>query len=261
MESMKTFIVYPAIDLRNGRVARLQQGDPQRMTIYSQDPQRVAQQWIEAGCRWLHIVNLDGALGEEDNLNHLALRKVLDVAHQFGVQVQYGGGLRSIEDVERVLDLGVNRVIIGTLATKQPQYLEILLSRFGADQIAVAMDVKNNHVWSRGWQEQSPLSALDMARRMDALGVRTLVYTDILRDGMESGINLGFARSLSEACGMEIILAGGVRSLEDVRMARQAGLAGVIIGKALYDGQVNLQEALEEEKDNVDKTDHPLSGY
>lgn len=258
---MKTFIVYPAIDLRNGRVARLQQGDPQRMTIYSQDPQQVARQWIEAGCRWLHVVNLDGALGEEDNPNHLALYKILELAHQFSVQVQYGGGLRSIHDVECAFDWGVNRVVIGTLATKQPQHLEILLSRFGSHRIAVAMDVKNNHVWSRGWQEQSPLSALEWVQRMDALGVRTLVYTDILRDGMENGINLGFAQSFSQACAMEIILAGGVRSLEDVRMARQAGLAGVIIGKALYDGRVHLQEALEEEKDHVDKTDHPLPGY
>lgn len=242
---MKAFTIYPAIDLRNGRVVRLQQGDPKRMTIYSEDPLAVAEQWMAAGARWLHLVNLDGAFGEQSQSNQAAVAAICRAAQESAVRVQFGGGLRSLMDIEQALDQGVSRVVLGTLALERPAALREALQRFGAARIAVALDVQGKYVAVRGWRENSRIDAWLAARQMLQSGVQTLIYTDISRDGMGSGLNLDFARQLVESGEIELILSGGVDRLEDLRAARQLGAAGAIIGKALYDGRIDLKAALQ----------------
>ncbi len=244
---MSGFTVYPAIDLRDGRVVRLQQGDPQRMTVYGDDPLAVAAQWVEAGARWLHVVNLDGAFGEGGQRNQEALAALCKQFQPIHTRIQFGGGLRSPADVERALAQGVSRVVLGTLAFEQPAVLEECLHRFGAQSIAVAVDVKEGEVVVRGWQETGRLGALEACHQMVQNGVQTLIYTDISRDGMGSGLNVEFAGRILQSLPVELILSGGVRGLEDVRAVLQLGAAGIIIGKALYDGRIDLKAALKME--------------
>lgn len=242
-------IVYPAIDLRNGKVVRLKEGDPRRLTAYSDDPLETAQRWLEAGARWLHVVNLDGAFGESDDANRAALESIL----RLGARVQFGGGLRSLEAITRALDLGVSRVIFGTAAVENPDLVAEALARFGTDSIAVSIDARDELVCTRGWQAEGGVTALDLALRLrtlrpaqgSALGLRTVIFTDIRRDGLGGGLNLAATRELANASGLDVIASGGVRSIEDVRAVKEAGLAGVIIGRALYDGTVELEKALQ----------------
>lgn len=242
---MKAFSIYPAIDLRGGRVVRLQQGDPRRMTVYHEDPSAVAGQWAAAGARWVHIVNLDGAFGETGHANRTAVAAICRALQGTGVRLQLGGGLRSLADIKQALAEGVSRVVLGTLALEKPAALHQAIQRFEVSRIAVALDVQEKYVAVRGWQENSRINALLAARQMLQSGVQTLIYTDIRRDGMGSGLNLEFARQLLQIAEMELILSGGVQSLADLRAARQLGAQGVIIGKALYDGRIDLKAALE----------------
>ncbi len=238
------FTLYPAIDLRGGRVVRLQQGDPSRETRYADDPAAVARRWLRQGARWLHVVNLDGAFGEQDAANRAALRAVLGEAAAHDAQVQFGGGLRSLEAVEQALALGVSRVVLGTLAARQPEAVAEALRRWGAERIAVGLDARDGRVQVGGWAEATDLEATTFARHLAALGLRTLIFTDIRRDGLQTGLNLADTVALQRASGLDIIASGGVASLADVRAARNAGLAGVIIGRALYEGAFTLSEAL-----------------
>ncbi|PWH18749.1 MAG: 1-(5-phosphoribosyl)-5-[(5-phosphoribosylamino)methylideneamino]imidazole-4-carboxamide isomerase [Anaerolineae bacterium] len=242
---MKPFTIYPALDLRSGRVVRLQQGDPRRLTLYHEDPLAAAEQWVAAGARWLHIVNLDGAFGEAGQANRAAVAAICRALQGSSVRLQLGGGLRSLTDIEQAFDQGVNRVVLGTLALEKPTVLRQVVQRFGAAQVAGALDVQGKFVAVRGWQENSRIDALLAAHQMLQNGVQTLIYTDIHRDGMGSGLNLDFARQLLQMSGLELILSGGVQSLEDVRAARHLGACGVIIGKALYDGRIDLKAALQ----------------
>lgn len=235
-----TFTIYPAIDLRGGRVVRLKEGDPARLTAYSDEPAETAQRWLEAGAGWLHVVNLDGAFGERDDANRRALEAVLEL----GGRVQFGGGIRSLAAIESALSLGVSRVILGTAAVEQPQLVEQALKTFGADKIAVGIDARDGLVRLRGWKENSGISAAVLALQMRDLGVRTVIFTDVSRDGLGSGLNIPSTRELAEASGLAVIASGGVHTLEDVIAAREAHLAGVIVGRALYEGTVDLKEAL-----------------
>ncbi|MCX8062551.1 MAG: 1-(5-phosphoribosyl)-5-[(5-phosphoribosylamino)methylideneamino]imidazole-4-carboxamide isomerase [Anaerolineales bacterium] len=241
---MKEFTIYPAIDLRNGRVVRLQQGDPKRMTVYHEDPAAAAEQWVAAGAHWLHIVNLDGAFGEQGVRNQEAVAAICQALQGTKTSVQLGGGLRSLADVELAFGQGVSRVILGTLALERPAALREAIQRFGAQRIVVALDVQGKHVVVRGWQENSRIDAWLAIRQMIQSGVRILIYTDISRDGMGSGLNLEFARQILDNVGIDLILSGGVNSLDDLRAAKQIGAAGAIIGKALYDGRIDLKAAL-----------------
>lgn len=258
---MSAFTVYPAIDLRGGQVVRLKEGDPARQTTYSKDPAATARRWLSAGAGWLHVVNLDaalstsvdasaetlskgGAFGDSDASSQAALQEILAAARAFGAQVQFGGGLRSLEAIEAALDIGVNRAILGTLAIEQPDVLKEALDRFGPERVAVGIDARDGLVRVRGWQEGSGVPASELALQMRILGLRTVIFTDIRRDGMGRGLNLAATRSLADASGLEVIASGGVHTLEDVAAARQAGLAGAIIGRALYEGTVDLKEAL-----------------
>lgn len=234
--------VYPAIDLRRGRVVRLRQGDPDRETVYSCDAAGTARRWAAAGAEWLHVVNLDGALGERGEKNLKALERML--ADQGGPRVQFGGGLRDPCDVRRVVDLGVSRVVFGTAAVRDPALVKSTLESFGAQRVAVAIDAHQGNVRTHGWRECGDIEALDLARRWAEQGIRWLIYTDVARDGMEQGLNLQAAQEVAEGTGLCVIASGGVAGLEDVRRAYAAGLAGVIVGRALYEGDLGVEEAV-----------------
>jgi phosphoribosylformimino-5-aminoimidazole carboxamide ribotide isomerase len=240
-----SFTVYPAIDLRAGKVVRLQEGDPARLTSYSDDPAQTARRWLSMGARWLHVVNLDGAFSERDSANQLALRAILKVAKEFGAQIQFGGGLRSVDDIQRAIDLGISRVALGTLAIKQQDVVKEALQKFGVERIAVGIDARAGLVYVRGWTENSGILAMDLAIQMRTLGLRTVIFTDINRDGSRSGLNISATRELAEGSGLDVIASGGVHTLKDVIAAREANLSGVIIGRALYEGTIALKEALE----------------
>jgi len=236
-----SFTIYPAIDLRGGKVVRLKEGDPARMTSYSDDPAETARKWLDMGAQWLHVVNLDGAFGEGDNANRAALELIL----KLGARVQFGGGIRSMESIADVMKLGVSRAILGTIAIEQPAIVADALTRFGAEQIAVGIDARDGLVRTRGWKDNSGVSAIDLALQMRTVGLGTVIFTDVSRDGLGSGLNIPSTRELAERSGLDVIASGGVHTIDDVRAAKNAGLAGCIIGRALYDGTVDLKEALQ----------------
>lgn len=251
-----SFIVYPAIDLRNGKVVRLKEGDPNRMTSYSAEPVKIAEQWLGAGATWLHIVNLDGAFGESDSANQIALKSIL----KLGARVQFGGGLRSLNAIKNFFDLGVSRAVLGTITIEQPQIVEDAIKKFGAEKIAVGVDARDGFVSVRGWKENSKILATDLALQMrtlrqaqgDALGFPTIIFTDIRRDGLGSGLNIESSRELATVSGLNVIASGGVHTLDDVIAARDAKLSGAIIGRALYEGTIDLKKALQVESLNVE---------
>jgi phosphoribosylformimino-5-aminoimidazole carboxamide ribotide isomerase len=242
MGTRQRFIIFPAIDLRGGQVVRLREGNPRLQTSYSTDPAATARRWIEAGAAWLHVVNLDGAFGEPEAANERALRAILAEAAQMNVQVQFGGGLRSLESIAAAIDTGVARAILGTLAVENPSLLQKALSRWGNEKIGVSLDARNGRLRIRGWQDDTPLLAIDAAKQFHEQGLRWLVFTDISRDGLQSGLNLPATLDLAQASQLDVIASGGVSSLEDVGAAEAAGLSGVIIGKALYEGAIDPLE-------------------
>jgi phosphoribosylformimino-5-aminoimidazole carboxamide ribotide isomerase len=236
-----SFTVYPAIDLRAGRVVRLEEGDPSRMTVYKDDPAETARQWLDAGAAWVHVVNLDGAFGVNDVENRLALDEIL----KSGAKIQFGGGMRSLDAIERAIKLGVSRVILGTIAVEQADIVAAALEIYGEDRIAVGIDARDGLVRVRGWQANSGVSATGLALQVRNLGLRTVIFTDVSRDGLGSGLNIPSSRELAELSGLDVIASGGVHTMDDVIAAKQAGLAGVIIGRALYEGTIDLKEAIE----------------
>ncbi len=235
-----TMIVYPALDLRGGKVVRLQQGDPARQTTYSDDPRAVAERWIAAGAQWLHVVNLDGALAAAND-NKSVVRELA----ARGVPIQFGGGLRSTTDVARAFDLGVQRVVLGTLAVDQPDVVAQLITYWGTDRIAVALDAREGYVTTHGWQQISTLTPAELGKRFAAMGARHALYTDVSRDGELSGVNVAGTAQLARDSGLAVIASGGVGSLADVIALRATGaVAGVVLGKALYENRIDLAEAL-----------------
>lgn len=240
------FTIYPAIDLRHGQVVRLVQGDPERQTIYDQDPAKTAQKWIEAGAKWLHLVNLDGAFGDATQQNQLALKRILSMVSTVGseVSIQWGGGIRSLNDIRQLLSLGVSRVILGSSAVENPKIIAQALQEYGPSCLALAVDVKDQKVYIRGWVKPVEEKPDELGQRFFQLGLRTCVFTDISRDGGGTGLNIPATRQFSIDTGLDVIASGGVASIEDVKKSHQAGLAGVIIGKALYDKKLSLGDAL-----------------
>ena len=232
--------LFPAIDIRHGRVVRLSQGEATRQTVYGDDPVAVAEGFAALGAQWIHVVDLDRAFGDGDNT-----AVVRAIAARVGgqVRVQLGGGLRSVELARTALTPGVSRVVIGTAAVLDPAVVPAVLALEGPERIVVGIDARDGLVAVRGWTERSALSAEALAQRVVADGVRTLIYTDVARDGMLTGPDLDGARRL-QALGAGVIASGGVSGVEDIVAAREAGLAGVIVGRALYAGRVELREAL-----------------
>jgi phosphoribosylformimino-5-aminoimidazole carboxamide ribotide isomerase len=241
-----SFTIYPAIDLRGGKVVRLKEGDPARMTAYSDDPAGTANRWLQIGATWLHVVNLDGAFREGDTANQRELLSILEVAKEFGADLQFGGGLRSLDSIGQVLNLGVSRIVLGTIAVEQPGMVANALKRFGAEKIAVGIDARDGVVRVRGWQSDGGTSAHNLALQMRTLGLQTVIFTDVSRDGMGQGLNISATRALADVSGMDVIASGGVHTLDDVIAARDADLSGAIIGRALYEGTIDLKIALEE---------------
>ena len=244
MSDAARIAVLPAIDLRRGRCVRLEQGEAERETEYGADPREVARLFADAGAEWIHIVDLDAAFGEGSNR---AL--VRDLASECPVRVQTGGGLRTEADVEEVLAGGAWRAVIGTAALENPALVRTLVSRWGAERIAVGIDARGDRPAGRGWREESSRDLWTLGTEMVEIGVRTLVYTDIDRDGMLAGPNIAASAELADRTGAEVIVSGGVRGAEDIRgvaAAARAGaaLAGVIVGKALYEGRTDVAEAL-----------------
>ena len=240
-----SFTIYPAIDLRGGKVVRLKEGDPTRMTAYSDDPAEIAKYWLEIGAKWLHVVNLDGAFGDGDVANQHAIDSILKVANDFAADVQFGGGLRSLKSLSQALDLGVSRIVLGTIAVEQPGVVTSALKKFGAEKIAVGIDARDGLVRVRGWQSDGGVSAEDLALQMRILGLNTVIFTDVSRDGMGHGLNISATRALADVSGMNVIASGGVHTLDDVKAARDANLSGVVVGRALYEGTIDLKSALE----------------
>ncbi len=244
------FEVYPAIDLRGGHVVRLTEGDPARQKVYGEDPGAAARAWLEAGARWLHVVNLDGALAggaaTAPPANRVALEAILAASRAFpGARVQLGGGLRRLEEVGELLAAGVERVVLGTAAVQDPPLVGACVARFGAARVAVGLDARDGEVRVRGWQEGTGVEVLALGEALRSSGLATLIYTDISRDGRELGPELETARELARRTGLEVIASGGVARLDDLLAVRAAGLAGVIVGRALYEGRFSLQRALE----------------
>lgn len=232
--------LYPAIDLRGGRVVRLSQGEAARETSYHADPVAQAEQFVADGARWLHVVDLDRAFGTGDNLT--VIQSIVSrVGGQTGVQV--GGGIRSLEALTAVLELGVRRAVLGTAVVTDPALVPRALQAVGEKRLAVGLDTKGGYIAIRGWVETTPFSAVDICRRVLDAGMQTIIYTDVGRDGMLAGPDLEGAREL-KALGAAVILSGGVGSLTDLMAAKPLGLAGVIVGRALYEGKIQVRQAL-----------------
>lgn len=236
------FTVYPAIDLRGGRVVRLRQGDPNRQTVFDDDPGAAARRWLSAGAGWLHVVNLDGAFGEEEEANHSALEAILRAAAEHDARVQFGGGLRSAQHIADALSAGVDRVVIGTAAVENPALLQEAIETYGPDRIAAGVDARDGLVRIRGWAESTPVRAVDLALRLQNFGLRRLIFTDVARDGTGGGLNLLATLAIAATTGLQVIASGGVNALADLEHALEAGLAGVIVGRALYEGRIRLDD-------------------
>lgn len=239
-----SFTIYPAIDLCGGKVVRLKEGNPAHMTIYSDDPAETARHWLNVGATWLHVVNLDGAFGENDNANRQALQSILKVAQELNAHIQFGGGMRSLKAIENVIKLNVSRVVLGTLTVEQPEVVSHALSCFGAERIAVGIDSRDGLVRVHGWKDNSGIPAAELALQMRNLGLLTVISTDVARDGLGRGLNIPFTRQLADVSGLDVIASGGVQTLDDVLAARDANLSGVIVGRALYEGTLDLGESL-----------------
>ncbi len=234
------FTIYPALDLRGGRVVRLAQGDLGRQTVYGDDPAEMARRWRREGTHWLHVVNLDGAFGEAGAANLAALKAIVAV----GVPVQFGGGLRDQASISAAIEAGVARVVIGTAAVENPQLAAWAVAALGAERVAVGIDARDGRVRVRGWVDDTGVAAVDLAQQMRELGLAWCVFTDVSRDGVGAGVNVPATVQLAQATGLKVIASGGVAGAEDVRRVQAAGLAGVIIGRALYEGQVVLREVV-----------------
>ncbi|MBT9775786.1 1-(5-phosphoribosyl)-5-[(5-phosphoribosylamino)methylideneamino]imidazole-4-carboxamide isomerase [Clostridium sp. MCC353] len=232
--------LYPAIDIKNGACVRLTQGLFDNVKVYSDTPADMAALWVSQGASFLHLVDLDGALAGR-SVNEEAIRKIVS---SVTVPVQLGGGIRSREAVKNMLDLGISRVIIGTKAVENPEFIRDLVAEFGSERIVVGVDAKDGMVAVEGWEKISALTASGLCMKMKEYGVKHIVYTDISKDGMLSGPNVEYTRKLTEETGLDIIASGGVSSMEDLACLYQAGIRGAIIGKALYEKRVDLKEAV-----------------
>jgi phosphoribosylformimino-5-aminoimidazole carboxamide ribotide isomerase len=237
-------LIIPAIDLREGRCVRLKQGRKDQVTPYHGDPVEVARDFQKQGAQWLHVVDLDGAFAEANSKNRETLRAIVDA---LDIPIQFGGGLRSFADIGRVLDLGVARVVIGTLAVESPETLKKLLESFESDRIAVGIDAKKGQVLIRGWEQSEMISAIELARDVARVGVTRIIYTDVARDGMLKGPNLEMTRAVADASGTMVTASGGVSSLDDLHRLKEiegSGVDSVIVGRALYENRFTLLEAI-----------------
>ena len=233
--------IFPAIDLRGGQVVRLYQGDYDRETVYAADPCAVARSFLAAGAKYLHVVDLDGARdGMLANFETIAA-----IVKQGGLYIEVGGGIRTEDRIRQYLDLGVGRCILGTIAVKDFDFTARMAQTYG-DRIAVGVDARDGYVAVSGWKELSAERGVDFCRRLRDAGVKTVIYTDISRDGAEAGTNLDLYRELSEIQGLDITASGGVSSIEELKELQRIGTRAAILGKALYTGRLDLKTVIAE---------------
>jgi phosphoribosylformimino-5-aminoimidazole carboxamide ribotide isomerase len=236
-------IVIPAIDLKNGLCVRLLQGRKSDVTVYNDDPVQVAREFAAAGAEMIHVVDLDGAFNEVDSRNRAVARRIVDAVD---IAVEFGGGVRSVEDVQELSDAGVARVVLGTVPAESPERLKDFVSAFGP-KICVGIDARNGRVMTRGWETATELMAVDFAQSVAECGVERIIYTDIARDGALVGPNIQQTLAVAEAANIRVTASGGVSSLDDIKRLRDTGDArvdSVIVGKALYEGRFRLEEAI-----------------
>ena len=235
-------IIFPAIDIRGGKWVRLEEGRFDRETVFAENPLEAARRWVDAGSEWLHIVDLDGArAGQPVNLE-----VVKKIAETFDVKIQLGGGVRTLESVAAILSSGVQRVILGSVAVRSPELVSQVCAKYG-ERIVIGIDARNGEVAVDGWEKSGLLQADELALRMKAAGATRIIYTDISRDGMLTGVNVAATLQLADKSGLKIIASGGVRGMEDIQALQpltERGVEGVIIGKALYTGAISLKDAL-----------------
>lgn len=231
--------IYPAIDIIDGKAVRLSQGSFDDVTVFNDSPVEAAKDWVDAGATYIHIVDLDGARYGKTFVTDI----IKDIKSKYDVKIETGGGVRTMKDIEDRINAGASRVIIGTAAVKNPDLVKEAAEKFG-DKIAVGVDAKNGMVAISGWEEISDVTAVDLCLKMKEYGVNTVIYTDISKDGMMSGPNIESTKDLIEKTGMDIIASGGVSKMEDIKNVNNINAAGVIIGKALYNGALNLKDVI-----------------
>jgi phosphoribosylformimino-5-aminoimidazole carboxamide ribotide isomerase len=235
-------IIFPAIDLRNGKCVRLLQGRADQEKIYFEDPQAVAEQWQAEGAAWLHLVDLDGAMSSGNNNRDIAK----NIFQTLKIPVQFGGGVRKMSDLEGLLEAGASRVILGTAAVEDDDFLSKAVSQF-SEKVVVGLDARDGLIATKGWKQVERLEVFEFAAGLSRRGVRRVVYTDISRDGTLSGPNYEATQQVAEKSGLRVIASGGISSLDDLRQLKPleaSGVEGVIIGKALYEKRFSLQQAL-----------------
>ncbi|MBK8045842.1 MAG: NUDIX domain-containing protein [Anaerolineales bacterium] len=270
-------IIFPAIDLRQGRCVRLRQGDPDAETVFGEDPAAMARHWVEQGAEWLHVVNLDGALGATRSqlsalhrpgnilIKHpgiagpetpeqqlarelpINLRRLREIRQAIAMPIQFGGGLRTLDDIQLAIELGADRVVLGTVAVENPSLVSEALLRWGADRIVAGIDARDGMVATHGWRETSQVEAVELGHHMASLGIRHVVFTDISRDGMLSGVNVAATARFGDITGLKVVASGGVASLADVEELKAHeyyNIEGVIVGQALYTGKLDLRAAI-----------------
>ncbi|PKM43042.1 MAG: 1-(5-phosphoribosyl)-5-[(5-phosphoribosylamino)methylideneamino]imidazole-4-carboxamide isomerase [Firmicutes bacterium HGW-Firmicutes-8] len=236
-------LVIPAIDLRNGKCVRLVEGKLEHETIYSDDPAEMARKWEGLGARFLHLVDLDGAFaGKPQNA-----KAVAGIVKSVSIPTELGGGIRDMETITAYLDMGVNRVILGTVAISNPGLIEEACRKFGGERIVLGVDAKDGMAAIHGWDSTVMKTAVALANEMKELGIERIIYTDIRRDGTLKGPNLESTKEIAEQTGLKVIASGGISNLDDIKAVKELepfGVDSVITGKALYDGRLNLAEAL-----------------
>ena len=236
-------VIIPAIDLKNGLCVRLLQGRKSKMTVYNENPVEVAREFAAAGAEMIHVVDLDGAFRESDSPNRAVAKEIIEAVD---VPIEFGGGIRSTEDIRQLCDAGVARVVVGTIAAESPDALQKFVDDFGS-RICVGIDARDGRVMTRGWETVTPIHATDLARSVAECGVERIIYTDIARDGALVGPNIQQTIAVAEAANVHVTASGGVSNLDDIKRLRDVGDArvdSVIVGKALYEGKIKLEEAI-----------------
>lgn len=245
--------LYPAIDLKDGKCVRLKQGEFKNITVYSEEPWKIAMEFEDCGASFIHLVDLDGAL-KGHSVNEATIRKIVDSVN---LPCELGGGIRSFKDIERVLSYGVARVIIGTKAVSDPDFVKEAIDRFGSSHIVVGVDAKDGMVAVEGWEQLSDKTATSMCMAMKAMGVKHIIYTDISKDGMLSGPNIEMTKKLTEETGLDVIASGGVSCMDDLYALKAAGISGAIMGKAIYEKRIDVRTAVI----NIEKDIIPFSKF
>jgi len=234
-----SMIIYPAIDIKDGKCVRLLQGRFDEVTVFGDDPVEMAGKWVSMGAKWLHIVDLDGARGTVSNNRNI----ILKIVEKYRASVQTGGGIRTMDDIEQLINAGVARIIMGTAAVRNPELVKEALRKY-PDNIAIGIDARDGKVAIEGWEQLSDYTAVDFAKMIERLGCRTIIYTDINTDGTLAGPNLKAMKEMIDSVSMDVIASGGVSSIQDLKNLKEIGAAGAITGKALYTGAIDLAEAL-----------------